>query len=83
MVNLITEINEPLNESIQTLNDLLAESQLDRKKLNHVAESNTELINDLGERTDDHNERLIVLEVKNGIRKIAYKEGYEKEDSNE
>ena len=83
MIELITESNEPLNESIQALNDLLAESQLDRKKLNHIAEANTEMIKDHEKRIDNHNERLIVLEVKNGIPKIAYREEYEKGDSNE
>lgn len=83
MIELITEKNEPLNESIKRLNELLAESQLDRKKLNHIAETNTELLKDHEERLDNHNERLIVLETKNGVHKIVYKEGYDKEDSNE
>ena len=83
MIELITESNEPLNESIQALNDLLAESQLDRKKLNHIAEANTKMIEDHEERIDNHNERLIVLETKNGIQRITYREAYEKEDSNE
>ena len=80
MIELITEKNKPLNESIQGLNELLAESQLDRKKLNHIAETNTEMINNHEERIDNHNERLIVLETKNGIQKITYREGYEKGD---
>ena len=83
MVELITEKNEPLNESIKRLNDLLAESQLDRKKLNYIAEANTKMLEDHEERIDNHNERLIVLETKNGVRTITYKEGYKKEDSNE
>ena len=77
MIELITEKNKPLNESIHSLNELLAESQLDRKKLNHIAEANTELIENLEERTDNHNERLIVLETKNGIHKIICREGNE------
>ena len=77
MIELITEKNKPLNESIQGLNELLAESQLDRKKLNHIAETNTELIENHEERLDNHNERLIVLETKNGVQKIAYREGNE------
>ena len=83
MIELITEKNKPLNESIQSLNELLAESQLDRKKLNHIAEANTKMIKDHEERIDNHNERLIVLETENGIKKITYREGYEKGDSNE
>ena len=83
MIDLITDKNKPLNEAIQGLNELLAESQSDRKKLNHIAETNTEILENHDKRLDNHNERLIVLEVKNGIHKIVYKEGHEKEDSNE
>ena len=83
MIELITEKNKPLNESIKALNDLLAESQLDRKKLNHIAETNTAMLKDHEERIDNHNERLIVLEVKNGVQKITYREEYDKGDSNE
>lgn len=77
MIELITEKNKPLNESIQGLNELLAESQADRKKLNQIANVNTEMIKNHEERIDDHNERLIVLETKNGIQKVAYREGNE------
>lgn len=83
MVELITEKNKPLNESIQSLNELLSESQLDRQKLNHIAEANTEMIKDHDKRIDDHNDRLIVLETKNGIQKVTYREEYEKEEPNE
>lgn len=79
MIELITEKNKPLNESIQGLNELLAESQLDRKKLNKIAETNTNMIERHEGRLDNHNERLIVLETKNGVRRIAYREGSEEE----
>ena len=79
MIELITEKNKPLNESIQGLNELLAESQADRKKLNQIANVNTEMIKNHEDRIDNHNERLIVLETKNGIQKIAYREGSEEE----
>jgi hypothetical protein len=79
MIELITEKNKPLNESIQSLNELLAESQLDRKKLNKIAETNTTMIERHEGRLDNHNERLIVLETKNGVRRIAYREGSEEE----
>ena len=77
MIELITEKNKPLNESIQGLNELLAESQSDREKLNQIAVANTEMIENHEDRIDNHNERLIVLETKNGIQKIAYREGNE------
>ena len=80
MIDLITEKNEPLNESIQMLNELLAESQIDRKKLNEIAETNTEMLNNHEDRIDNHNDRLIVLETKNGIQTITYRKGHKKGD---
>ena len=77
MIELITEKNKPLNESIQGLNELLSESQADREKLNQIANVNTEMIKNHEDRIDNHNERLIVLETKNGIQKVAYREGNE------
>ena len=77
MIELITEKNEPLNQAIENLNLLLAESQADRKQLNQIAKVNTDMIKNHEDRIDNHNERLIVLETKNGIQKIAYREGSE------
>lgn len=74
MMELITEKNEPLNQSIQNLNALLAESQEDRKQLNKVAEINTKTLVNHDKRLHDHDDRLIVLETKNGIRKVSYRE---------
>lgn len=65
---------KPLSESIDRLNDLLEESQRDRVNLHKIAEVNVKAIGEHEERLDLHNERLIVLEVKNGVRKLAYKE---------
>lgn len=65
---------KPLSESIDRLNDLLEESQRDRVNLHKIAEVNVKAIGEHEERLDSHNERLIVLEVKNGVRKLAYKE---------
>lgn len=65
---------QPLAESIDRLNDLLEESQRDRVNLHKIAEVNVNAIGEHEERLDSHNERLIVLEVKNGVRKLAYKE---------
>ena len=83
MINLIMEKNKPLNDSIPSLNELLAESQSYMKQLNQIAVANTDMLIDHEERIDNHNERLIVLETKNGVHRIAYREGYEREDSNE
>ena len=69
------EVNQqPLAESIDRLNELLAESQRDRTALHKIANVNVQTIGEHEERLDHHNERLIVLEVKNGVRKLAYKE---------
>ena len=69
------EVNQkPLSESIDRLNVLLAESQRDRVNLHKIADVNVKSIEKHEERLDLHNDRLIVLEVKNGVRTVAYKE---------
>lgn len=65
---------KPLSESIDKLNELLEESQRDRVNLHKIADANVKAIGEHEERLDLHNERLIVLEVKNGVGKVAYKE---------
>lgn len=77
MIELITQKNEPLNQAIENLNKLLAESQSDRKQLNKIAETNTKMIGEHEERLDKHNERLIILETRDGVRKVTYREGSE------
>lgn len=66
---------KPLSESIDRLNELLEESQRDRVNLHKIADVNVKAIGEHEERLDSHNERLIVLEVKSGVGKVAYKEG--------
>lgn len=69
------ELNQkPLSDSIDRLNELLAESQRDRVNLHKIADVNVKAIGKHEERLDLHNDRLIVLEVKNGVRTVAYKE---------
>ena len=65
---------QPLADSIKKLNELLEESQRDRMNLHKIAEVNVKAIGEHEERLDSHNDRLIVLEVKNGVRTVAYKE---------
>lgn len=65
---------KPLSESIDKLNELLEESQRDRVNLHKIADVNVKAIGKHEERLDLHNDRLIVLEVKNGVRTVAYKE---------
>ena len=64
----------PLSESIDRLNELLEESQRDRLSLHKIAKVNVEAIGEHEDRLNSHNDRLIVLEVKNGVRTFAYKE---------
>ena len=83
MIELITERNEPLNEAIQSMTEMISESKLDRQQLNRIAKANTEIIEVHEGRLDSHNDRLIVLETKNGIQTFTYKDNQKKEDSNE
>lgn len=83
MINLITERNEPLNEAIQSMTEMISESKLDRQQLNRIAQVNTEMITIHEQRLDKHNDRLIVLETKNGIQTITYPDHHKKEESNE
>ena len=83
MINLITERNEPLNEAIQSITEMISESKLDRQQLNRIANVNTKIIEVHEGRLDSHNDRLIVLETKNGIQTITYRDEKEKEGSNE
>lgn len=73
------EVNQqPLTDSIDKLNELLDESQRDRMALHKIADVNVQAIGEHEERLDNHNDRLIVLEVKNGVRTVTYKEEEEK-----
>ena len=65
---------QPLKESIDQLNKLLEESQRDRMALHKIADVNVRTIGEHEKRLDTHNDRLIVLEVKNGVRTVTYKE---------
>ena len=65
---------QPLTESIDRLNKLLEESQLDRMTLHKIADLNVKSIGEHEDRLDTHNDRLIVLEVINGVKTVTYKE---------
>ena len=73
MMKIIIRESEPLNNSIKQLNEWLLESKTDRKKLNEIAEHNLKTLKEHDDRLDHHNDRLIVLETKNGIRTYSYK----------
>ena len=81
MILLITEKNEPLNQSIQGLLDFSTDSEEDRKLLHRISDENTLRIGEHREellshekQLSEHNGRLIALETKNGITTVKYKE---------
>lgn len=74
MITMITKENKPLNDSINTLSNILEESIRDRKKLNDLAVRNTEIIMEHDDTLEEHDKRLIVLETKNGVSEYRYKE---------
>lgn len=65
---------QPLAESIDRLNKLLDESQRDRMALHKIADVNVKAIGEHEDRLDKHNDRLIILEVINGVKTVSYKE---------
>ena len=75
LLELITRENKPMDKAIQQLTKLLEDSKQDRMKLNDLASRNTKIIMDHNETLTEHNNRLIVLETKNGISEYRYKKG--------
>src|SRR5699024_11139833 len=67
LLELITRENRPMNTEIEQLTKLLDESRQDRMKLNDLTGRNTKLLHEHADTLTEHNNRLIVLETKNGI----------------
>ena len=74
LLELITRENKPMDKAIQQLTKLLEDSRQDRMKLNDLASRNTKIIMQHDDTLTEHNNRLIVLETKNGISEYRYKE---------
>lgn len=68
MIQYITQENKPLIESIEQLKQWLDDSKDDRKRLNAIAKQNTSSMNAHKKILDDHDDRLIILETKQGLR---------------
>ena len=68
LLELITRENRPMNTAIEQLTKLLDESSQDRMKLNDLTGRNTKMLHEHDETLTEHNNRLIVLETKNGIK---------------
>ena len=75
LLELITRENRPMNTAIQQLTKLLDESRQDSIKLNDVAGRNTKMLLEHDDTLEEHNNRLIVLETKNGLSEYRYKKG--------
>ena len=75
LLELITRENRPMNTAIQQLTKLLDDSKQDRLKLNDLTGRNTKLLHEHDDTLTEHNNRLIVLETKNGISEYRYKKG--------
>ena len=75
LLELITRENRPMNTAIQQLTKLLDESGQDRMKLNDLTSRNAKLLHEDDDTLTEHNNRLIVLETKNGISEYRYKKG--------
>ena len=74
LLELITRENRPMNTAIEQLTKLLDESRQDRIKLNDLTGRNTKLLHEHDDTLTEHNNRLIVLETKNGVSEYRYKE---------
>ena len=75
LLELITRENRPMNTAIQQLTKLLDESSQDRMKLNDLTSRNTKMLLEHDDTLEEHNNRLIVLETKNGLSEYRYKKG--------
>ena len=68
MLETITRENQPLNESIIQLTEWLNESKTDRENLHNMANENRKFIEEHDEILNNHDDRLILLEFKNGLK---------------
>ena len=64
-----------MNTAIQQLTKLLDDSKQDRIKLNDLAGRNTKMLLEHDDTLEEHNNRLIVLETKNGLSEYRYTKG--------
>lgn len=77
LLELITRENQPMNTAIKQLTSLLDDSKQDRIRLSNIADTNTKMLLKHDQSIGEHNERLIILETKNGISQYRYKKGGE------
>ena len=69
LIKVITQENKPLQQSINQLNKYLDESKRDWEQLNETVKNHREKLNNHFETLNEHDDRLIVLETMNGVKK--------------
>lgn len=77
MLEVATSQDEPLSHAIEQLTEWLDESKDDRKSIHKLLEQqsvlirqNSDMLSAQDSRLDNHNERILVLEVSGGFRRI-------------
>lgn len=87
VLDLVTNENKPLVDSIEKLNDWLQESAEDRKQLNTITKQHTELIKSNSKlislndkRLDRHGDRILILEVRSGLKSTDALKGVQDEE---
>ena len=86
MIDVATQEDKPLAEAIDKLTAQLEDSRSDRKNLNRIADklmeitqSHQEHLERQDERLNRHGDRILTLEVKNGVSHVNYIEQYGKD----
>lgn len=86
MIDVATQEDKPLAEAIDKLTAQLEDSRSDRKNLNRIADklmeitqSHQEHLERQDERLNSHGDRILTLEVKNGVSRVNYIEQYGKD----
>lgn len=87
MIDVATQEDKPLADAIVKLTAQLDDSRSDRKNLNQIADKLMEITQAQqehserqDERLDSHGDRILTLEVINGVSRVKYKEHYGKDE---
>lgn len=84
MLEITEKQTKPIVELVQKMSEEFRDHNQNADERDRLIAQNAEIIKKHEEmfvaqdgRLDNHNDRLIVLEVKNGVRKVTYREGSE------
>lgn len=72
--------NAPLIFTLNKLSKEMESREHHANKLDDIAAINSQLLKNHNERLDKHHERLVILEVKNNVRKVGYIEESERNE---